>query len=94
MNEYTEMMRKATLSQIVDFIKNGDPSEIDAMLDHEQDSFKALNELENAISSKLSIEDAESLIDEVNNCLFRIENISFQNGIKIGLKMFKEIMKI
>ena len=94
MNEHTDIMNKATLSQITDFIKNGERSDIDALLIHEQDSFNSLNKLEDIINSKFNQDDAESLIDEVNNCMFRIENIAFQNGVRVGAKLLRELLQI
>ena len=94
MNEYTEIMAKTTLSQIADFIKNGEVSEIDAILKHEKDSFNSLNKLEEVIKDKLGSDDSESLIDEINNCMFQIENIAFQNGVKAGAKLLRELLQI
>jgi hypothetical protein len=94
MNEYTDIMNKATLSQITDFIKNGELSDIDVLLEHEQDSFRSLSKLEDIINSRLKQEDAESLIDEVNNCMFRIENIAFQNGVRVGAKLLRQLLQI
>jgi len=94
MKEFDEIMVKASLSQVIDFIKNGEPSEIDVIIANEKDSVNSWNKIEEVIKSKLNNEEAQQVIDEVNNCVFRIENIAFQNGFKVGVKLLKELLQI
>lgn len=92
-NEFDEIMRKATLCQVADYIKNGDPSEVDAIITNGQDSFHLVTKMEDIIKDRLG-NDAESLIEEVNNCVFGIENIAFQQGVRAGVKLLKELIQI
>ncbi len=93
-NEFDEIMRKATLCQVADYIKNGDPSDVNGILTNGQDSFSLMTELESIIKSKLSEDEAESLIEEVNSFLFKIENIAFQQGVRAGAKLLKELLQV
>ncbi|MDD4564235.1 MAG: hypothetical protein PHE79_01920 [Eubacteriales bacterium] len=92
--EFDEIMRKTALCQVADYIKNGDPSDVNGILTSGQDSFRLMTELEATIKSKLSEDESESLIEEVNSFLFRIENISFQQGVRVGAKLLKELLQI
>ena len=92
--EFDEIMRKAALCQVADYIKNGDPSDVNGILTSGQDSFRILTEMENAIKSKLREDEAESLIENVYNCIYKIENISFQQGVQVGAKLLKELLQI
>jgi hypothetical protein len=94
MNEYDEIMAKANLSQVIDFIKNGDIGEIDPHIYHEKDSFNSWNKIEELIKSKLNQEETENIMDEINNCVFRIENISFKNGVKVGAKLMRDLLQL
>ena len=94
MNEFDEIMRKATLSQIADYIKNSDPNDVTEIIVNGQDSFHLMTRLEDIIESKVNQNDAEILIREVNDCMFSIENIAFQQGVRVGAKLMKELLQI
>ncbi|MEA4987910.1 MAG: hypothetical protein VB095_07605 [Anaerovorax sp.] len=94
MNEFDEIMHKATLSQIADYLKNSDPNDVTEIIINGQDSFHLLTKLEDIIRSKVNQNDAEILIKEVNNCVFRIENLAFQQGVRAGAKLLKELLQI
>lgn len=94
MREHDEIMCKTTLSQISDYIKNGEPSDIEAIIGLDKDHSNPLEKIEDMMEKILNQEDANRLMDEVSNTMFRIENLAFQHGVRAGAKLLKELLQI